>query len=358
MVLQILVIGGGIAGLSTALALRRAGHRVQVFEASHLAYEDTVGPTVHIGPKSCDLMRNWEYDATVAQGVLIREIAEFNHDGTQTQRVNEHGSQPPGWMYFERNRLHQAFLKSASMAAGSGQPVVISLEAPVKSVHPSAPSITLDDGRVVHGDVIIGADGFHSTARRGIADSEIISSGPRKVAVHFSVAMSKLTSTPVAQRFHEQAERYEKWFGVGMELSVYAVEAGRLLFDFTLAIQGGIDVTPRGVKQMILNAFESGHLEFVQLLAAVDLGDIHFWTQPSYPQVDEWTYKYLALVGDAAHPFLPHELPGTSQALNDAAALAAELSCGISAGDIEARLAAWEGPRKERVRVIQQSERG
>jgi hypothetical protein len=51
------------------------------------------------------------------------------------------------------------------------------------------------------------------------------------------------------------------------------------------------------------------------------------------------------------------EQPGTSQTLNDALALGTELGSGIGAGEIEERLAAWEAPRKERVKTIQKMER-
>jgi hypothetical protein len=51
------------------------------------------------------------------------------------------------------------------------------------------------------------------------------------------------------------------------------------------------------------------------------------------------------------------ELPGTSQTLNDALALGAELRSGVSADEIEECLAAWEIPRKQRVETIQQTER-
>ena len=94
MVLRVLVIGGGLAGVASALVLRRAGHQVsvsnkgfdgnmidnanqftyQLFEASQLSKEDTVGPNVHLGPKSVDILRGWDIDLETARGVLIREV--------------------------------------------------------------------------------------------------------------------------------------------------------------------------------------------------------------------------------------------------------------------------------------------
>lgn len=78
MVLRVLVVGGGIAGLAAAVCLRRVGHQVQVFEATRLSVEDTAGPNVHLGPKSNELLRQWGLDMKVARGVLIKDVRHIS----------------------------------------------------------------------------------------------------------------------------------------------------------------------------------------------------------------------------------------------------------------------------------------
>lgn len=66
----------------------------------------------------------------------------------------------PGWMYYERSRLHKALLNAAVSPNGPGQPVEILLGSRVEAATETA-QITLTDGRTVQGDVVVGADGFH-----------------------------------------------------------------------------------------------------------------------------------------------------------------------------------------------------
>lgn len=144
--------------------------------------------------------------------------------------------------------------------------------------------------------------------RKSVFKSENIN-GTARVTVHFSVPTShsapSSSSSSVIRRFHDQPERYEKWLVDNLQLNVYRVEPERLLFDCTIAIHGHAHITGSYIKQEILQALESGHPEFTRLISAVEPSDIHFWTQPSLPRVDEWIFKHLVLVGDAAHPFFP-----------------------------------------------------
>ncbi|KAL3455433.1 hypothetical protein BJX64DRAFT_295061 [Aspergillus heterothallicus] len=347
MVLHILIVGGGIAGLATALALRRAGHHVQVFEKSHLTPADTAGPVVHIGPRSNELLRSWGIDEKLASGVLINKIEGFALDGT---RKESDADSPPGWMYYERGRLHQALRSAATAATGSGVTVELHVGAEAISVDNDSASITLSDGKVFKGDAIVGADGFGSAVRNAITTFDTVDITDQRVAVQVSVHAQ---SGPLTERFQGQPLRYEKWNGNGLELNVYSVEPGQLLFDCTLPKEATAEPSAASIKSKLIQAFGHEHSDLAQVLTTVNtVVEIQFWTQDEYPRIQTWTSDKVVLVGDAAHPFLPHELPGTSQALNDAAALASELSADVKADEVRGRLVAWEGPRKERLRTL------
>ncbi|CAI7596189.1 unnamed protein product [Penicillium glandicola] len=350
---RIIVVGAGLAGLASALALRRSGHQVQIFEASQLLFEHTEGPVVQIGPKVNDILKKWEFDAEVARGVLIEEVSEYDLGGLP--RKSE-GSQPPGWMYFQRSRLHKALMDAAKAPSGAGQPVEIFLNTRVISAQGDTGVVVVEDGRSFTGDLVIGADGLHSTTRKAFPN-DIISAGPTKLTVHFRVATAKLEDNAVIKRFQIQPQKYEKWVGDNVELKVFSVDSEHIIFDTTLPILSEAGLSPTFLKKQISDAFVSADSQIRELLDAVNPEDIQFWSYNSMPHVERWTSKRLVLIGDAAHPFLPYELPGTSQSITGAEALDEVFTTSFGVEEIQARLQAWEIVRKERVEFIQGLER-
>ncbi|KAL4747949.1 hypothetical protein BDW72DRAFT_196232 [Aspergillus terricola var. indicus] len=353
--LHIIIVGAGLAGLASALSLRRAGHKVQVFETSQLTQEDTEGTVAQIGPKVNGILKKWGVDAAVARPVLVREISEFGQDGTL--RSTEDGPKPPGWSYYQRSKLHEALLESATSPTGSGHPVEIISNTGIKAIDPELGVVISQGGQTYHGDAIIGADGWHSIAREALPNKDTTFPAPAKVAVHLSVDASAHEQNQIVQRFRLQPERYEKWLGANAELKLYAVEPQIILINAILSVQSVADLSAEFLKNELLTEFGSANSSLKELLDPAECKNIKFWFHPNLPHVEEWALGRLMLIGDAAHPFLPFEPPGTSQSITGADALADFLSSGVQVDDVSERLAAWAIPRKERVKTIQKMER-
>ncbi|KAK6811309.1 hypothetical protein RU639_013115 [Aspergillus parasiticus] len=354
---HIIIVGGGLAGLASALSLRRAGHTVQykVFEASQLGFRDTEGTIAQIGPKVNDILTRWGVDAAVSRPVLIKEVSEFGQGGTP--RDTYEGPKPPGWSYYQRARLHEALLQSATAPTGSGHPVQIISGMKISVIDPDAGLVISQDGQTYHGDAIIGADGWHSISRKALPLNDTTVPAPAKVTIHLNVDISEHEQNQIVERFRLQPERYEKWCGANAELKLYSVEPGTILMDTTLSVQGTIDLSEESLKEELLRVFGCADSPLRDLLNAAKYENIQFWFYPILPHVEEWAFRRLVLIGDAAHPFLPFEPPGTSQSITGADALAEELRSDVQVDDIPEHLAAWVIPRKERVKTILGMER-
>ncbi|KAF7373936.1 FAD/NAD(P)-binding domain-containing protein [Mycena sanguinolenta] len=123
--LRILIVGAGLCGLAAAASLRRQGHRVDVFESS---------------------LMNKEIDAAITvQGNAIRT----------------------GW-FCHRTDLHDELKRLAIGQDETGPPASLHLGQEVVSCDPVAGTLTLKNGAVHQGDLIIGADGIHSTIRTSV----------------------------------------------------------------------------------------------------------------------------------------------------------------------------------------------
>jgi salicylate hydroxylase len=162
--LKVVVVGAGIGGLFAAIALRAAGHHVEIYESSRFAME--TGAAIHIPPNVNGLLRRYGLIPEDHRAVTCEWVSEEMPNGDVKFRRNleglKHAFAYP-WQLIHRIDLHNALKNIAKDEKGDGKPVVIHLQSRVTSVDIEKTSITLQDGQVVTGDLILGADGVHAS---------------------------------------------------------------------------------------------------------------------------------------------------------------------------------------------------
>jgi salicylate hydroxylase len=126
--LRVTVAGAGIAGLCAAIALRRAGHIVHVYERSGLNNE--VGAAIHLPPNATRALLAWGLDPVRAKLVTVKssfrakaETLERFHVGTSESSITETYGAP--WFFAHRVDLHDELKTLATGSVGEGVPVVI-----------------------------------------------------------------------------------------------------------------------------------------------------------------------------------------------------------------------------------------
>lgn len=176
--LNVIIVGAGISGLCTAIGLRRAGHSVYIFEKSHFATE--TGAAVTVGPNGVLVLNHLGFDFVRAEACPLRSWASV--DGQTLERIGVQDVADIGRItgaYFwtlHRVDLHKELLRLAldpdTTTSSSSLPVKIQYGSPVRDVDASAGRVYLVDGTVHQADVVIGADGVHSTVRACVAPAD------------------------------------------------------------------------------------------------------------------------------------------------------------------------------------------
>jgi len=157
------VVGAGIAGLSAAIALRRAGWRVTVFERSH--FKNEVGAAITVPPNATRVLDHWGFDVAAAGAVPNQASVFSNASDLKVFLYEEYPdiAEKMGhisWS-FHRVDLHRGLRKLAVMETEEGEPVEIRLGCDVKSVDCDKGVLALADGSTVENDLVIIADGAH-----------------------------------------------------------------------------------------------------------------------------------------------------------------------------------------------------
>jgi salicylate hydroxylase len=341
---HIAVVGAGIGGLTLAIALRRLGIAVDVYEQTAELRE--VGAAVALSANGTRFLEQFG---------LIRPLAEHGaevealiwRDGRSGTLVGKHAV---GAAYRQRFGapylgIHRADLQAAlSSAAGLDR---IHLSRRLVDIDDGGARAVLrfEDGSTADADLVIGADGARSLVRRWMLgyDDALYSgcSGFRGI-----VPMAKVPSLPdpMALQF---------WMGPGGHLLHYPMGNGDINF---LLVERHPTPWPHrdwvlpGVEGEQLRHFASWHPAVREMITANPISPR--WGLFHRPPLGRWTRGRVTLLGDAAHQLAPHHGQGANQSIEDAMVLAACLA-GAGSGPFDTAIERYERLRRGRTRKVQ-----
>ncbi|WP_338682788.1 FAD-dependent oxidoreductase [Streptomyces acidiscabies] len=339
---HLVVVGGGIGGLASALAFARHGHRVTVLERREEFTE--LGAGIQLAPNAYHALDRIGVGAEVrARSVFVDELRLY--DGTTDELIN---SMPLTGGYRRRFGnpyavVHRTDLYRPLLEACRERPgVQLVTGAPVTGYGQDADGAwaVLGDGSRVAGDAVIGADGIRSAVR-----GQLLGDGEPRVSGH-TIYRSVIPMEGVPEELRANAVCL--WAGPQWHFVHYPISEGRELNLAATRDDGAVtavagEAVERGV---VLGEFsELGEIAG-RLLR---LGDgWRRWVLCDRDPVDTWVDGRVALLGDAAHPMLQYAAQGACQTLEDAVLLGELLGPQIAAAALPARLGAYAALRRSR----------
>ncbi|HEY1820185.1 MAG TPA: FAD-dependent monooxygenase [Trebonia sp.] len=338
------VVGGGIGGLAAAAALTRAGIEVSVYEQASEIGE--IGAGVLIGPNSVRLLHRLGLAEAVDEvGGWVGEGSTYwRHDGTKVAPVMTTDSS--GWaaMY----GMHRADLVEMLGRAVPGHRVHPGHRAVSFSQDADKARVMFENGAVAEADVVIAADGIHSAMRRFVTE-------PSAPVFSGQISYRGVLDTSRVPWWPERI--FQVWMGQGKHVIVFPVRAGKML-NFVCFVPADKEMreswSAPGDPDSLRAAFVGFPPAVTDLLGQID--STFWWGLYDREPLAEWTRGRLALLGDAAHPMLPHLGQGANQSIEDAFALAAVLM-GASPGDAPAALRHYAQVRRRRTDIVQANSR-
>ncbi|MBR7742521.1 FAD-dependent monooxygenase [Phycicoccus sp. BSK3Z-2] len=339
------VVGGGMAGLMLAATLGGHGRRCTVLErASSL---DEVGAGVQLSPRSVNLLRQTGVLGAVlerAVAVSSREVRSWRGEVISRTELGDSCEERYGAPYLA---VHRADLQYALL--GAVPEGTVRLDACVTDVDTAdgCATVTLEDGSVEQGDVVVGADGIRSTVRGTLVPDTPTPSG---LAAYRALVPTMLCPPEAA----EPVVRI--WVGPGSHAVVYPIRGGEMLNIVAVVPSsgGGEDWTaPAPVDELL-----AAYLGWDTLLAAIvsRVGATSAWALHDREPLHHLARGRTVLVGDAAHPMLPFAAQGVNQGLEDAWVLGRCLAAPEPTGVVE-RLAAYSRLRAPRAAQAQVASR-
>jgi 2-polyprenyl-6-methoxyphenol hydroxylase-like FAD-dependent oxidoreductase len=326
--MSVIIIGGGIGGLSLALALEQRGLSCRVYET--VPEIKPLGVGISLLPHAMREFSALGLEAPLREAAIeIREHKFFNRYGQfiYSEPRGNHAGYPYPDLGIHRGRLHMVLLKAVMDRIGAGT---------ILTNH-RCQGVDQDDGGVtvsfaesstgrplapVRGEIAIACDGINSVIRkqfypeeklayaginmwRGVTRHKPIFDGHTYLRVG-SIDTGKMVIYPIIDNLDEQGNQLINWVAELRQPSM-----------------GMNDWNKAGKLEDFFHAYKDWHFDWLDVARLITGADQIL----EYPMVDrdpvaQWTFGRISLLGDAAHPMYPRGANGAAQAIIDARTLA------------------------------------
>ena len=337
-----LIVGAGIGGLSAGLALRQAGWNVRIFERATSPRE--LGFGLGLAPNAIAALTDLGVgEAVVARGFEPRLGEARRIDGTVLKRLEL----PPGalggpMVMTLRPALHGALLEALGTHA-----IEFASEATAFTATDRRVTLHTADVQGIEGDLLVGADGVGSMVRRTLHPTE---PPPRSSGI---VAVRGV----VHGVLHHLRELHAVYYlGRGVEsMLIRASDTG--IYWFLSVARALVPPDLRDLHDAAgLLAFMAPRFDSTFRAVTSATEDMRYDDLVDRDPIPFWGKDVVTLLGDAAHPVLPHTGQGAAQAIVDAVALGRALE--HTDGDVPRALRAYEHERRAKTaRLLRQGRR-
>ena len=341
---NIVIVGGGIGGLFAANALIAHGLQVCVYEQAPQLGE--IGAGVYITPNSArQLERVGLGPSLETWGARVGAGSQyFRDDGTPIAPVQVTDS--AGWnATFGMHRADLVQILAEKLPAGivrTGHRCTGFEQTSDKA------RVSFANGATAEADIVIAADGIHSELRPFVfPPSDPVFS--HTIAYRGLVAHERVPHWPT--------NSWLMWLGKGRHFLVFPVRAGQFInyVGFVPADEQMKESwSAQGDPDALRQEFAGWDPRIQGLLKEVET--TFKWALYDREPLSTWTKGRLALLGDAAHPMLPHLGQGANQSIEDGMALATILA-NTDARNAPAALQSYESVRRDRVASVQRGAR-
>ena len=294
--MKVLIVGGGIGGITCMLALRKRGVDAQLFEQASAFGQ--VGAGIQVSSNAARILLNLGLGAALKKVATYPEGRDYRGwDTGERLYYTPLGQQAETYFGSPYYAAHRAELLDVLLSGLGEEGVRLASRIERVDQDSSGVTLTLADGTTAQGDILVGADGIHSTIR-GLVPAERVA--------HLDVG-----------------SMVGVWMGPNRSIVQYYVSAGRT-FNWI-----GISRSPQPARESwlaegkvedALAEYDGWHPTIRTIIAATPkvLRQALYDREP----LPDWQAGRVVLLGDAAHPMMPFYAQGGAQSIEDAYVLA------------------------------------
>jgi salicylate hydroxylase len=367
MPLKITVIGAGMAGLSSAIAISdiNPNHQITILESNASLSE--LGAGLQLFPNSTRLLHKWGLGPALEKVACQSSHLSVRRWEDNTELSFNMNNPTATWLYgWPQMQIYRPDLQQALFERVKQLPnVTVLFGKSVAFVDHETGAIHTTNGEIFEGDFTVAADGIWSRTRRCLPASKDVGPTPyREHNYRAVIPRSRMLSNPITAPLMASSEA-KSWVGPNAFVLAYTVASSEL-YNLVIGVPRPSEGVPVGswnhpANIETMRELVSGWCEEVRALASlVQDGECVSWTLGEVGPIPSYvsTSGRVALVGDAAHALLPHAAQGAGMAMEDAASLGEFVGHLRSTEDLPKVMSAWSEFRQARVEHLRSISRG
>jgi salicylate hydroxylase len=348
--LKIGIAGGGVGGMAAGIALRQAGHDVEIYEQT--ANYQRVGADINLTPNAVRVLDSLGVVPTLEKTAArpTHRISRSWDTGEETSRL-EMADEAERKYGAPQLTIHRADLLNALREQLPEEAILLSHRVETIDIAGPKPRISFSGDVSRDVDVLVGADGIHSITRGALF-------GPEHP--EFTGLVSYRAVVDRAKLDLPNLDAFTKWWGPTPDLQIvtFPLNHGKETFVFATTSQNDWrheSWTMPGDVDELREIYRAFHPEARALLDACEsvTKSALYIREP----LSAWSVGCVTLLGDACHPMVPFMAQGACMAIEDAAVLGRALD-DIEETKVETALQRYEAARRDRTARVQIGSRG
>ncbi|MDZ8184551.1 MAG: FAD-dependent monooxygenase [Nostoc sp. ChiSLP02] len=298
---KIIIIGGGIGGAATALALHKGGFEPVVYERTKQLRE--VGAGIALWANATHILKNFS---------LLKEALEVGYVTTNYQFNSQNGKElvniPVDNLELPVIAIHRAELHQLLWRHVPKENLVLGQTFEKLEILENKVRAHFSSGLIVEGDALIGSDGLRSRVRDALKCSQPL--------IYRNFKTWRGLTDYVPRGYYPGY--IQEFLGRGQGFGFMMLGKGRMYWYAAATATEAQPDAPIGRKKELEIMFQDWFVSVPELIAATDEADILTTYLYDRPPTQPWSKQNITLLGDAAHPMLPTMGQGACTALEDA----------------------------------------
>lgn len=354
--MHVIIVGAGLGGLSAAIAILKAGHKVTVLEGAREISE--VGAGIQTLPNATKVLFDFGLKDELLKCSTQPQFVYMNGwKGQQLTSMDFHKQgERFGYPFLD---FHRADLQAVMLEKTKQLGASIVVNARVNNitydlVNQTATCYTKSAGKYT-ADLIVGADGISSRIRDLLVGHPDPASPTGDLAYRLLIPTEKMLSDPDLREFVERPQ-VNYWIGPDAHCVNYILKSGKL-FNFVLlcpdTVPDNLTICPGKIDEL-KEFFKNWDPRISKLINLVSTDTIDKWKLCYRIGIDNWSHRshMVTLLGDSVHATLPYLASGAGMAIEDGAVLGECLSRISTKAELPKALSVYEQCRKKRTERI------